>query len=50
MILGDEGYHEMQAWLGPAVEHGTSSLVHSDVPAVDDMEGAGTPQCADGEY
>lgn len=46
--LGDEGNHEVQARLSPAIEHGTTTLVHTNVPSVNHMEGACEVQCQDG--
>lgn len=45
--LGDEGNHEVQTWLSPAIEHGTSTLVHTDVSSVNDMECACEVECED---
>lgn len=37
----------MQSGFSPAAEHGSSSLVDSDVSGIDHVEGSGCPQCED---
>lgn len=49
-VLGDEGYHEVEAGFGPGIEHGSTTLVDSNVSRIDNVEGAGPPESQKSEY
>jgi hypothetical protein len=48
MELGNEGHHKMKSWLGPRIEHCTSSFIHSNISRVDDMKSTCPIQSSNG--